>query len=270
MKRTIIRSVAPVIIILLLLSVSVWMVFHDGELQRNWLVSTFRQTTDYFSGKLHNATLYFSLKSENERLSKENSELIEENLKYASVITNHEMSSDTVKHIGHYLMIPASVIQCTTDEPNNFLILDKGSEDGIIEDMGVMTRSGIVGYIVGTSSHYSKVSSFLSIGSKYSAVLAKSGTFGTFSWTGRFHDEAILSEIPVHTQVDVGDTVVSSGFSSLFPPGIPLGIVDSKDLTDGINYSLSISLFLNFKALKYVYVAKYSDMEEIDSLLVNE
>lgn len=162
--------------------------------------------------------------------------------------------------------IPAQVVSNSTDRLHNILIIDKGRRDGIEEDMGVITDRGLVGYILSTSEHYSKVSSLLDIDNMASATLSRSNTFGVLKWNGQSARRTILHDIPVHTVFEEGDTVVSSGYSLIYPSGIPVGTVVRHELRDGVNYDLTIELFEEFSRLRQVYVVSRRDIKEIEAL----
>ena len=104
----------------------------------------------------------------------------------------------------------------------------------------------------------------------FGAILSSSGTFGVLQWNGTSATSTVLHDIPVHTVVNDGDTVVSSGYSLIYPAGIPLGTVSRRELRDGINYDLTIKLFEDFPRLRHAYVAVRKDIGELDRLMNGE
>ncbi|HXB14013.1 MAG TPA: rod shape-determining protein MreC, partial [Bacteroidia bacterium] len=133
---------------------------------------------------------------------------------------------------------------------------DIGKDKGITEGMGVISPSGIVGIIVNVSEHYSVVMSLLHKSFQVSAMLKKDGTFGTLSWPPQSgYGHALLSQIPMSEQLKVGDSILTSGYSSIFPKGIAIGTIEkSTQVPEQYFYSISVTLSTNFKNLRYVYV----------------
>ncbi len=213
---------------------------------------------------------YFSLRKDNNRLFQENVALRNENEMLWEIIgrraekMNNSFFIDSDEHLFTY--IPAKIVSNSTDRLKNYIIIDKGIKDSVDVGMGIITEKGIIGYIVSTGERYSKVSSILNIDNMFSAELEKTGTFGTVKWEGASASSVTMREIPVHTVFAEGDTVVSSGYSLIYPAQIPIGTVSNKDLRDGTNYSATIRLFENFNRIKYVYVVKRNDMRELEML----
>ena len=118
-------------------------------------------------------------------------------------------------------------------------------------------------YIPASVVKYSKVSSVLDIDNMVSAIHRKTNTFGVLQWNGEHAGEIILHDIPVHTEIDEGDTVVSSGYSLIYPAGLPVGTVSGKELRDGINYDVTVTLYENFSKLRHVYVAVRKDIDQL-------
>ena len=142
----------------------------------------------------------------------------------------------------------------------------KGMRDGIREDMGVVTDRGLIGYILSAGERYSKVSSLLDIDNMASATLTSSNTFGVIQWNGKTARQTILHDIPVHTVFSEGDTVVSSGYSLIYPPGIPIGTVSRYEIRDGVNYDITLDLCEEFSRLRHVYVVSRRDIGELEAL----
>lgn len=212
---------------------------------------------------------YFSLRKVNNRLSLENVALRNENEMLWNIIGRHAEKADSTfipESNPLFTYLPAKIVSNNTDRLQNYIIIDKGVKDSIEAGMGIVTERGIIGYIVSVGDKYSKASSILNVDNTFSAELEKTGTFGTVKWEGRSADKVTMGEIPVHTVFDEGDTVVSSGYSLIYPAQIPIGTVVSKDLRDGTNYSATIRLFENFNRLKYVYIVKRNDIGSLRSL----
>ena len=168
----------------------------------------------------------------------------------------------------------AEVIDNSTNQPNNYLTLNAGSEQGVSEGMGAISPSGIVGLVIKVSPHYSVVMSLLHQKTLVSAMFKKSGTFGTLAWGDKMdYRFAAFSQIPMSEKVKLGDTIVTSGFSNIFPKGIMVGTVnDFKPIPEQYFYSIQIKLSTDFKNLKYVHIVadlKKTEKETLEKDAVN-
>jgi rod shape-determining protein MreC len=159
------------------------------------------------------------------------------------------------------------VINNSVDKQNNYITLNKGRKHGIKPDQGVVNSDGIVGVITHVSESYSLGFSVLNKRWGASAKLKKSGTFGPLAWDGKDSRYANLTGIPFHVELAVGDTVVTSSYSSYFPEGIMIGIIHSMEKPEGENYYLiKVELAANFRALSYVDVIDNLKITEIRAL----
>jgi len=266
MRRYTDRTFITVTVFIILEAVSVFMVFYRGEVQKNVLVASMRVCSDYVEDKWSGVLYWFSLKKVNSDLMRLNASLIAKTLSLMRQLDRAGLPQESLVDSLDYYLIPAMVISNSVGRLHNYLIIDKGEENGIRPDMGVITETGIVGQVVAVSSHYSRIISLLDTDAGFSVILKKNGIFGSMSWKGIDPDKTVVTDIPVHTQVSEGDTVMSSGYSAYFPPGIPVGTISSLSLNDGINYELEVDLFENFRSLKYVYVVDFAAEGEISSL----
>jgi rod shape-determining protein MreC len=146
------------------------------------------------------------------------------------------------------------------------MILDKGLLDGVKEGNGVITAKGAVGIIEAVSDNYSYALSFQNHQTSVSARLRKDGPVGTMNWDGRDHNKALLKEIPHHIEISEGDTVYTSGYSSIFPADIPLGTTGATKIVNGATYEIEVSLLEDLSSLRYVLIVDNIDNEEIENL----
>ena len=153
-----------------------------------------------------------------------------------------------------YVWISAEVVNNSVNRQKNFFTLDKGFNHNLATDMAVISDGGIAGVIVGCSSNYSVVMSLLNIDFRLSARIRSNGYFGSLSWDGRDYRHAMLSEIPQHVTVNVGDTVETTGYSAIFPEGLMVGIVDKIEKSGSDFYRISLLLKSDFKKLRFVNV----------------
>ncbi len=166
-----------------------------------------------------------------------------------------------------FAYIPAQVVHNSINRLQNFLVINKGSEDGVAEDMGVICGNGIAGIVSHVSAHHALVISLLNTTQNFTAMLQRSEAFGTLHWDGQSYRRAILSEIPQHIPVAVGDTVISSYYSALFPPQIPIGTVRKSSVKRGVFLELDVDLFADFKTLRFVDVVVNPAQREIKELI---
>ncbi|MCT4614254.1 MAG: rod shape-determining protein MreC [Marinifilaceae bacterium] len=205
--------------------------------------------------KISRITTYLSLAKENDELNQENSRL--RSLLYK---TNHKLI-DSICIIrdsslnAKYLFSPSLVINNSVNRQLNYLTLDKGSEDGIEPGMGIISKKGVIGIIKNVSNNYSTAYSLLNNRIKISAKLKKNNYFGSLSWDGKSYKQTKLNEIPFHADVNIGDTVVTSGYSSTFPPNICLGVVSKIGSSSGGTFhNITIELSEDFKNVTYVNI----------------
>lgn len=167
---------------------------------------------------------------------------------------------------GRYRYIPAEIGKISNNRQHNYMIIDKGRKDGVQPMSGVITRQGAVGIIDAVSDHYSFAISFCNHDMTVSARLGREGATGTLVWTGTDTRSATLDGIPHHIAVSAGDTVFTSGFSAIFPPDIPLGTTGKKRLVNGSSFSIDVTLFEDFRRLRYVTIVSNIDKTEIEEL----
>ncbi len=162
-----------------------------------------------------------------------------------------------------YETIPAKVVGSSLDKLNNFITIDKGAADGVRKDMGVVCGTGVVGIVYLVSQHYSVLIPVLSSVSNISCTISGRGYFGYLHWNGGSTEEAYIDDIPRHAHFKLGDLIVTSGYSSVFPPGVIVGRVKHVyNSANGMSYRLKISLSTDFGRLRDVCVINDSEMEK--------
>lgn len=202
-------------------------------------------------------TSYLHLQEENQALEQTNEELRRQIIEIQRQIDKHHL--DSILRMPSlpkkYDLVHAQVINGTLHKSNNLLTINKGEADGIRPEMGVVCSQGVVGIVYMTSEHYSIVMPILHVNSKISCRLRNSEYFGSLIWQRGYADIAYVTSIPRHAEVAPKDIVETNGFSDIFPPGLPIGMVHRiNDSTDGISYMLRVKLFTNFTTLRNVSV----------------
>ena len=242
------------------------MLYHNGELQKTWISQGTHSISAFLWGGAERVKDYFSLRKQNDRLAEENFRLQNIIRKY-NIETEESAGADSVSDIaGCYRYVLASAVKTSHNKQHNYLILDKGREDGIEELSGVITSNGIVGIIDAVGKRYSYARSFKNSEMVVSARIGKEGPTGEIMWDGISSNGAVLREIPYHIAVQPGDTVYTSGFSSIFPPDIPLGITGESTVVNGSTFNVKVTLFTDFSSIRYVTIVHNTDNGEITEL----
>lgn len=215
----------------------------------------------------HGVREYFLLRQINSTLAEENAYLRSkfEALNQARYINPLPAITDSTV-INQYDFESAKVVSNTVNRFTNFLTINKGREDGIKRGMAVISSLGAVGKVRTVSNHYSVVTSILHVDVQVSALLKRTGHFGTIQWDGVDPDFVKLEYIPRHVQPVKGDSVVTSGYNAIFPEGVMIGLIEEVQLTDELFYDLKVRLSQDFRKLSYVEVVKNSLRQELDSL----
>ena len=213
---------------------------------------------------------YMNLKSVNADLMQQVAVLEQELLSAKQEV--EFLSKDSTIDIRHfkeaypnpYSFIPAQVVNNQVAMmDNNYITLNRGSLSGIKEDMGVLSPTGIVGVVEHVSSHFSKVMPILNPKYQLSCKIKETNFIGTLSWDGRNPQYSLLKELPQHAEFKPGDTIVTSGFSAIFPAGVPVGTIENTFKQKGENYnSVQVRLFTNFGALNEVMIVVNDRKEE--------
>lgn len=216
---------------------------------------------------------YFSLVDVNARLTQRNVYLEREVAEMAEHMAKEQNDSTYLQRLqagvlSHYKSIPAKVVSSSLDKLDNLITIDKGTADGVRKDMGVACGTGIVGIVYLTSEHYSVVIPLLNSKSNISCTIRKRGYFGYLHWFGEAPDEAYVDDVPRHARFRIGDIVVTSGYSSVFPPGLLVGVVKRVyNSTNGMSYRLRLKLTTDFGNLRDVCVINDTEMAERMMLL---
>jgi len=244
------------------------MLSHNGELQSIWLGRISHSMMAKVWGSGQSLKDYFSLKEENAELAKENQELQVRLKRLASVetIAREDSIFKAMDIYSDYIFTQATVVKISKNKQHNYLILDKGSEDGIRPQSGIVTANGVVGIIDAVDKHYSYAISFMNTSFNISARIGRDGRIGPLAWDGISPRGAVLKEIPLQEKYSPGDTIWTSGFSAIFPPDIPLGITGESYVVNGTVNEIKVKLFEDFSKVRYVAIVENEGRDEIISL----
>ncbi|MGL4851902.1 MAG: rod shape-determining protein MreC [Phocaeicola sp.] len=256
------------LLFLLLEGISLFLLFRFNRYQG----STFFTSSNYMVGRLYEwgngVTRYFYLQSLNDDLVQRNVELEIQVDRLSKTLNDMTADTTTIEQIKQesltdYSMWKAHVINNSVTRSQNYITINKGELDGIRQEMGVLSGSGIVGIVYLTSDHYSLVLSVLNTKSSISCKIKGSDYFGFLKWDGGSSQYAFVKDLPRHAIFSLGDTIVTSGHSAVFPPGIPIGTVyEMSDSNDGLSYLLQVKLFSDFARLNDVRVISTKKREE--------
>ena len=264
-RKTWAKVVSTVVFVLMEIA-ALSMLKHSGSLQDIWVTKASHRVMAWVWGGFDSIGHYFSLRSENEKLAAENA-MLTESLRRSQDKVQKAMENglltDTTMIFAGYEHVPASIVKISRNKQHNYFILNKGYEDGVRPQSGVITASGIVGIVDAVEKHYSYGLSFMNTGVSISARLGNEGAVGPLTWDGISMDGAVLRDIPLQYKYAPGDTVWTSGSSILFPPDIPLGIAGSSKVVNGAVNEIQVDLFQSFTALRYVTVVSNAGREEI-------
>lgn len=238
----------------------------------NYQQSVFFTSANVLAGKVYEVSggvsSYFHLKSVNEDLLDRNMVLEQQITNLENLLRDHRVDSMTMHSIRtleqeDYRIFKAHVIRNSLNRADNYITLDQGSSSGIRPEMGVVDGNGVVGIVYKTSPSYSLVISVLNSKSSISCKIVGSEYFGYLKWEYGDSRYAYLKDLPRHAEFNLGDTVVTSGYSTVFPAGVMVGTVDDMaDSNDGLSYLLKIKLATDFGKLGNVRVISRNGQEE--------
>ena len=216
------------------------------------------------SQRFANVNQYFDLKTENDSIQADNAKLIEQIINFRIYDTDNTFNEFVQKDTMPYKVIPARVTSKVVNQANNFITINKGALDDIRPDMGVISSKGLVGTVIAVSDHFAKVMLLLNSQSQLSSNIVNSDFFGTLKWDTGDNTTMYLDAVPKFADISKGDTIVTSGFSTLFPKGIMIGRVEDFSIPEGSNnYSIKVKLSEDPTLVNLVYVidAEYAEEE---------
>ena len=212
--------------------------------------------------RYENIINYFRLDAISDSLAQENAALL-----HRLITTASDSSKAMPRNSFLYEVQSAKVINNSITARRNTFTLNKGRTDGLDKNMAVITTSGIAGIVKKVSDHHALALSLLHPDFRISAKIDRNGYFGSLVWPGRSIRKMRLIDLPNHADVLIGDTIVTTEFSALFPEGIRIGEVDTFWVEDGSNsFEIDVRLSTDMANLQYVYVVKNQEMKDLQSL----
>jgi rod shape-determining protein MreC len=247
--------------------ISLNLIVRNNDKQNKAFVSSANVVAGSFFERYDKITRYWNLGAVNEELARDNKRLLEQlpNAYFDETVDTIVVRDTAYKQ--QYEYIPAKVVNNSVNRYNNYLTLNRGKKDGIRPNAGVMNGTGLVGIVRNTSEHYAVVISLLHTSTRISAKLKRDDYFGSLVWKENDARFMYLEAIPKHAEVEVGDTVVTSGYSSMFPEGLMIGKIEKVSILNGSNfYHIKVRLSCDLNNVSHVFVVNNLMREEQEAL----
>ena len=259
---------------LLLEAVAIIMLVQFNGYQRSVLFSSANWVSGFFYQGVDAVGGYFNLKEVNQQLSAENAALKNEIEMLKAQQGSAPVALDSIMPLAAdsaywqaYQYVPAHIIQHSIHKAQNYITLDKGTDDGVMPDMGVVSSEGVVGIVKSASKHFAMVIPILNVQSRISCRLDSSQNFGSLIWDASDYRYATLQEVPGHVQVAIGEPLSTSGFSAIFPSGIPVGkVADVSLIKENQFLEIKVQLAVDFGKLSEVHVIQFAGRSEYNAL----
>lgn len=243
-----------ILIFLILEVISFFFVIRNHNYQRTGFLNSAGVVTGGIYGTYFKFSEYINLGKVNEDLKAENARLHEQLQRFETGYVLNQEVCDT-NGVLIYEYIPAKAINFSTTRINNYITLNRGSNSGIEKDMGVVTPEGIVGIVNKVSPNFSTAMSILHKDCRVSVKIKRFNYPGTLQWNGGSPNEAELIGIPGHLPLVKGDSVLTSGFSAIFPENLPVGVIEDFYLEQGSSfYTVIVRLTGQHETLQFAYV----------------
>lgn len=243
-----------------------WFLILSSDLHKSWLGGAVTNTMAVFWSPVDHISSYIGLKSQNNMLIEDNSMLMAQIRKSKADTTGESLI--WAERGFNFEFLPAAIVSRIHNSRHDYIIIDRGWEDGVQVGDGIITAKGVIGIIQNSSSSFSYAISFNNNDFSVSARIGEEGHVGNLSWDGRAGGNGgVMTGIPVHVMFEPGDTVYTSGYSSVFPSDIPVGRVRSSKVMDGNSVRIDIDMLEDQNKVRHVMVVKNNDREELEELL---
>ena len=240
----------------------------------NYQNSKVFNSSNFLVGNLYstvnNVNDYFNLKEVNADLAEQNAKLQSTQIGTFSKINGTVVEINDTVYAQKYVYTSAKAVNTTTNKRENYITIDKGALNGIEAGMGVVSPKGVIGTVKNVSKNFCSVMSVLHEKNAVSAKIKKSGYIGSLLWELGDYRIAQLKDIPNHVKLNVGDEIITTGYSMVYPEGIMIGKVVDFDLPEGNNfYNIDIELSVDYKSLSHVFIIKSwmkDEQKELEAL----
>ncbi len=256
-----------VLLFLLFEGIALALLVQNQRYQAGQIKRIYNEVVGSLFGEYNNLTDYFNLRSNNIALASENAHLRSQIAQSFQVYDRKLLYVGDSVYKQQYEYVHAKIISNSITKRNNHLMINKGANHGIQTGMAVISPNGVVGIVKVVSKNYSSILSLLHSDSKISAKIKRDNSSGSILWDGKTSEIAQMIDVPSHTKIEMGDTVITSSYSLAFPEGISIGIVENVRTQPGDNFhTLDIRLTTNFNAIDQVYVVKNLHKNELQTL----
>ena len=245
------------------------LMFTRNSMQQSYIAAQSAAFNSWVSGYIDEGASYLKLKQVNENLVSQNKALMEEvygkqngqNPKFVKVI-------DTVRGGQIYTFVDGDVVYNSVNRRDNYFTINRGKNQGVYPKMGVIAPNGLAGIVINTTDNYALVQSVLSVNKiRISAALKNSGYFGTLTWLGEDSRTMNLSDVPKYVPLQVGDTIITDGKSSIFPDGIMIGKIAGYEVDNKTGFwDISVELSEKMGKLNKVFVVKNLKKMEVQKI----
>lgn len=248
-------------------TIAITMFIQNNYFQRSGIINSTLELSGFFYQKYDNIAQYFSLKEANRKLMEENAKLRSKQSNSFMATDNKMFYKNDTLYRQQYQYFGAKVINNSINKKNNYLTLDKGAIQGVKKEMAVVSTTGIVGIVKDVSPNFSSVISILHKDSRISSKHKKSGQIGTVVWEENDYHYGYMKDVPTHVKINVGDSIITSEFSGIFPEGILIGKIADYTVIKSANfYNIKVRFATDFNSLTHVYVITNLMKEEIKKL----
>jgi rod shape-determining protein MreC len=251
------------ILFLILELISFVFIVRYNQYQQSSFINSSRGVSGKAYATAHSVSQYLFLAKKNKEITKNLSNYRNFEVgSYYSNKVNITQVYDSV-YVQQFQFIPASIINNSVNKSNNFITLNIGEKQNVKKGCGVISSSGVVGVVQNTTARFASVISILNQNLRISAQLKNTGYFGSLTWDGANYRIATLNDLPNHIELNVGDTIVTSGYSAIFPEGEIIGTVNHYEkIRSGSFLKIDVLLSVDFKNISEVMVVNNLLKEE--------
>lgn len=265
-NRTVSIVISAAIFILLEIA-ALAMLSSSSTLQNIWINRASHRVMAVLWGGGEKIRNHFRLEKQNEDLSLENAKLREELKKYKAREEREKEEEEAYSaESDKFNFIPASIVKISRNSSHNYVILNKGYEDGVKEQSGIISPRGVLGIVSAVGRNHSYGLSLMNNNISLSVRVGKIGVVAPLVWDGKKSNGALVNNVPPHHEVAPGDTIWTSGHSSIFPPDIAIGTTGKTRLMDGSTLQIEVELFQDFNDARYVTIVENTAKTEIEEL----
>lgn len=257
-------SIMTAAVFIILEIAAVYLLGYNSSLHKLWIQRSARRAQATLWSGDEKIREHFLLRKENEALSKELFNAQEELRRYQLMEEDILMNRDSVRERFRY--IPAGIVKMSRNSAHNYIILNKGANDGIKPLSAIISSKGVVGIIDAVDKNFSYGITLNNYNMNVSARIKGEDITGPLTWDGMHSNGATMNDIALHHSIAVGDTVVTSGFSAIFPPDIPIGTIVSSHIKNGSSINAEVRLFQDFSTLRHVTIVENTMRDEIEGL----